>query len=70
MKSFLEILLLKPGLYEVVIIAEHVCNNASKMILQLLTHQSQIFLVKDKYLVSLQVCIDQAISGQLKNMFA
>ena len=40
---------LKPGLYIVVRVAEHACDDASKRILKLSTYRLQIFLMRDQY---------------------
>ena len=57
---------LKPGLYIVVRVAEHACNDASKRILKPLSYQLQIFLVRDQYLRSLLQYGDKAIAVQLE----
>ena len=55
----------------VVRIAEHVYDDASKRILQLLTHRLQVFFVKDQNLCSLQRYGHEAINlDALKNTFA
>ena len=53
---------LKPGLHIVVTIAEYASDDApiyAKRILTLSTHRLQIFLEKNEYLRSLQLCEDQ-----------
>ena len=40
----------KPGLHIVVTIAEHACDDASKMILKFSMYRLQIFLEKNQYL--------------------
>ena len=56
----------KLGLYIVVRVAEHACDDASKRILKLSTYRLQIFLGKDPYLSSLQQYGDQVIARQLE----
>ena len=46
-------------------IAEHACDYVPKRILKLSAYRSQVFLVKDQYLRSLERCRNQAIHGQL-----
>ena len=50
----------------VVTIAEHACDHVLKRVLKLSAYLLHIFLVKDEYLRSLQLCEDQGIHGKLK----
>ena len=56
----------KPGLHIVVTITEHASDDAMKRFLRLATHPLQIFLLKYKYLQSLQPCEDQGIRERLE----
>ena len=59
-----------PGLHIVERVAEHACDDASKMILKPSTYRLQIFLVRGQYLRSLLPQGDQTIAVQLdKHVF-
>ena len=62
MRNFI---LVKPGLYIVVTIAQHACDRVLKRVLKLSTYRLQIFLVKYEYLRLLQLCEDQGIRRKL-----
>ena len=59
----------KPGIDIVVVtIARHACDQVLKRILKLLIYRLQTFLVKCKYLRSIQLCEDQDIPAKLEKL--
>ena len=60
------LILVKPGLHIVVAIAKHACDRVLKRVLKLSTYRLQIFLAKNGYLRSLQLCEHQGMRGKLK----
>ena len=62
----------KPGLHlkKVVTITKHACDHVLKRVLKQSAYRLQIFLVKYEYLRSLQLCEDQGIRRNLKNVSA